>query len=398
MGVTEDDTIAETVLKTYHALPTKYKPVKATQNYFHWVPLSGIVAVRGKGMKCLPINQVTRANGSVLHDWHAEIVALRAFNHLLLHECLDLAASPTNLSHIVRRREPHEMSEAGGLQPFSIRDDLRLHMYSSEAPCGDASMELLMETQADPTPWPVAGLHHALGPVPGLLRGRESFAELGIVRRKPARADSPQTLSKSCSDKLALKQCTSILSSHTSLLVNPANAYLESLILPKSQYVAFACDRSFGPQGRMKHMAGQRWSGGYSFRPFKVKTTTHKFPYSRRSKPASSKELRSSNVAAVCNPRLRESLVLGRLQGRQKLDPRGASAICSKWMWMTVLQVLAALGTPNLLQEVSGSSHIQAWKQCVLLVDRQRVKADARAKALPGWIRNEGDNFEVNLK
>lgn len=77
------------------------------------------------------------------------------------------------------------MSEAGGLQPFSIRDDLRLHMYSSEAPCGDASMELLMETQADPTPWPVAGLHHALGPVPGLLRGRESFAELGIVRRKP---------------------------------------------------------------------------------------------------------------------------------------------------------------------------------------------------------------------
>lgn len=65
---------------------------------------------------------------------------------------------------------------------------------------------------------------------------------------------------------------------------------------------------------------------------------------------------------------------------------------------MTVLQVLAALGTPNLLQEVSGSSHIQAWKQCVLLVDRQRVKADARAKALPGWIRNEGDNFEVNLK
>lgn len=46
MGVT-DDAIAETVLKTYDALPTKYKPVKATEDFFPWVPLSGVVAVRG---------------------------------------------------------------------------------------------------------------------------------------------------------------------------------------------------------------------------------------------------------------------------------------------------------------------------------------------------------------
>ncbi|KAI4255503.1 MAG: hypothetical protein L6R42_006689 [Xanthoria sp. 1 TBL-2021] len=402
----EADCIATTVLDTYNSLPAKYKPVKATDDFFQWVPLSGIVAIRkndqkpkclslGTGMKCLPINQVAEANGSILHDWHAEIVAIRAFNHFLLHECLELAASPTTISHIVRRRAVHELSEAEGLQPFSIHDDIQLHMYSSEAPCGDASMELLMEAQVDATPWPINQLHPATKKSPGLLRGRESFSELGIVRRKPARADSPQTLSKSCSDKLALKQCTSLLSSRTSLLVNPANAYLETLILPRSQCVEHACERCFGSKGRMNPVANHQWYGGYAFRPFKIRATNHEFAFSRRSKPESSRELRTSNIAAVCNPQVQEALILGRLQGRQKFDPKGASAICSKRMWRMTLQVLATLGTPRLLQSISESSHVQEWKKSALFADRQWVKADVTAEALSGWIRNDGDDFEV---
>ncbi|KAL8815513.1 MAG: hypothetical protein Q9223_005357 [Gallowayella weberi] len=398
------DEIAEAVLETYDSLSAKYKPVKATEDFFQWVSLSGVVAVRedvhepkcvslGTGMKCLPINQVAEANGSILHDWHAEIVALRAFNHFLLRECLDLAHAPTKTSPIIRRRAVSEVSESNGLQPFSIHDDLQLHMYSSEAPCGDASMELLMEAQVDATPWPIDQLHPATKKLPGLLRGRESFAELGIVRRKPG-ADLA-TLSKSCSDKLALKQCTSVLSSCTSLLVNPANAYFESIILPKSQYVQDACERSFGPEGRLKPMARHRWTGGYAFRPFEVRSTNREFTYSRRSKPASSRELRTSNVAAVFNPYVQEALILGRLQGRQKLDPKGASAICSKRMWATTIQVLAALGTPQLLQQISGSPRVRDWKDSRLFADRRRVKADVTAEALSGWIRNEGDDFEI---
>ncbi|KAL9005265.1 MAG: hypothetical protein Q9188_001933 [Gyalolechia gomerana] len=364
-------------------------------------------------MKCLPVDQVAEAKGSVLHDWHAEVVALRAFNHLLLHECLELVTSPSKTSSVIREREPSEISEREGLQPFSIRHGLQLHMYTSEAPCGDASMELLMEAQADPTPWPVDLLHSATKKLPGLLRGRESFAELGIVRRKPgadlavyikgyleadvfiARADSPQTLSKSCSDKLALKQCTSLLSSCTSMLVQPANAYLTSLILPQSQHVEQACDRSFGPNGRMKPIVNQKWPGGYAFRPFNVRTTKHEFVYSRRSKPAASKELRTSNVAAVYNPRLQETLTVGRLQGWRKADPKAASAICSKRMWKTSLQVLAALGTPKLLQQMSGSSNIRRWKESAMFTDRQRVKSMVRSGALCNWIRNDGDDFEI---
>lgn len=366
------------------------------------------------GMKCLPTSQVALANGSVLHDWHAEIVALRAFNQLLLQECLELASSPSNPSSIIRRREAHEVSELDRPQPFTIRDDLQLHMYSSEAPCGDASMELLMEHKPIPPPGRLINfmrqqkIFQASSAVENPLQSLASYAE-SQVRILPyvlehsntktddtvARADSPQTLSKSCSDKLALRQCTSILSSCTSLLVNPANAYLQSLILPKSQYVEHACRRSFSPDGRMKPVANQQWSGGYTFRPFKVRTTDHEFACSRRSKPVSSKVLRTSNVAAVYNPRLQEALVVGRLQGRQKSDPRAASAICNKRMWKTALQVLAALGTPRLLQQMSESSHVRKWKESALFKDRQRVKADVRSKALHGWIRNEIDDFEV---
>lgn len=210
-----------------------------------------------------------------------------------------------------------------------------------------------------------------------------------------ARADSPQTLSKSCSDKLALKQCTSLLSSSTSLLVKPANAYLKSLILPKSQYVAHACDRSFGPSGRMKSIADRQWPGGYAFRPFNVRTTEHEFAYSRRSKPAASRELRTSNIAAAFNPHLQEALIVGRLQGRQKFDPKAASAICNKRMWKMTMQVLAALGTPRLLQTVSDSLNVQRWKDSTLFADRQKVKADVRTEALRGWVRNEGNDFVI---
>ncbi|KAL8762313.1 MAG: hypothetical protein Q9203_007628 [Teloschistes exilis] len=387
MGSSED-AIATAVLETFDSLPAKLKPVKPTAEIFQWTSLSGIVAV--KGIKCIPIDEIAQANGSVLHDWHAEIVALRTFNHFLLRECLNLATSPDKVSPIIRFRDPDELSEGRGLQPFSIHDDLELHMYSSEAPCGDASMELVIEAQVDPKPW---SMYDSIERTPQLLRGRGGFAELGIVRRKPGRDLS--TLSKSCSDKLALKQCTSLLSGCTSLFVNPKNAYLKSLVVPKAQYSAKGCDRSFGPSGRMKPVADRHWPAGYAFRPFDVRTTDLECAHSRRSKPTQSTELRTSNISAVFNPHIQEALILGRLQGRQKLDPKGASAICSKRMWKTVLQVFAAMGMPRLLQTVSEPMNVKKLKESVLFADRQRVKDEVRAEALKGWVRNDGDDFVI---
>lgn len=135
-------------------------------------------------MKCLPAAKVAQARGTVLHDWHAEILTIRTFNNFLLHECLHLAQSPENQSSFVRRREIAELSIADGPQPFTIRENVKIHMYCSEAPCGDASMELIMDAQSDPTPWSIP-LDMEPEIQPAALKGRAFFSELGIVRRKP---------------------------------------------------------------------------------------------------------------------------------------------------------------------------------------------------------------------
>lgn len=88
-------------------------------------------------MKCLPASKVPTAMGGVLHDWHAEILAIRAFNYFILEECRRIAASDEP-SEYLRRRTADEISaeaEAWCGQPFAWRDDVTVHMYCSEAPC-----------------------------------------------------------------------------------------------------------------------------------------------------------------------------------------------------------------------------------------------------------------------
>jgi tRNA-specific adenosine deaminase 1 len=85
-------------------------------------------------MKCLPANKIPEANGTVLHDWHAEVVALRSINRFLLEECRSLALSKDKPSKYVRRRRADEITP-NNFQPFTIKEDVKLHMYCSEAPC-----------------------------------------------------------------------------------------------------------------------------------------------------------------------------------------------------------------------------------------------------------------------
>ena len=137
-------------------------------------------------MKCLPANQKALLDsGTVLHDWHAEILAIRAFNHFLLQEAYSLASSPTHISCVLRRKNAEESDPPSSIsQPYTIHEDLKIMMYCSEAPCGDASMELVMEAQEDATPWPVNPPPEN-GAQP--LLGRGSFSQLGVVRRKPCK-------------------------------------------------------------------------------------------------------------------------------------------------------------------------------------------------------------------
>lgn len=161
-----------------------------------------------------------------------------------------------------------------------------------------------MAAQEDPTPWTVppkpdlkavtttstdiSPPPDTTAPSTDLLDGRAHFSLLGVVRRKPARADAESTRSKSCSDKLTLRQVTSLLSYPATLLIAPTkSAYLAGLVLPEEEISRVACERAFGDgeTGRMRTLRGSVWKTadsagagagsssygyGYMFLPFQV--------------------------------------------------------------------------------------------------------------------------------
>lgn len=282
-------------------------------------------------------------------------------------------------------------------------------------------MELIMAAQADASPWQLpapqplsssASTDAEQNPT-AQLPGRAYFSQLGIVRRKPARGDAPPTLSKSCSDKISLKQCTSLLSSLASLFVDPANAYIDTLVLPDSQYSAAACERAFSPAGRMKPVAGKQWPGGYAFRPFKVEATSVEFAFSKRAVQARSQAISASNLAATWSASgVEESILGGVLQGRKQFDVRGASKSSRRQMWNKAKQLSECLSTPSsvsgpdkdaenvpdddrhraLQEHLSSASSYQEVKDGPLLDERRHVKAQTRELALKGWVQTEGDS------
>ncbi len=103
------------------------------------------------------------------------------------------------------------------------------------------------------------------------LQGRGFFSDLGAVRRKPSRADAKPTLSKSCTDKLSVRQVTGLLSfpAHHFIAKTP-NAYLSSLILPAVKHSEGGFARAFSPKGRLSAIQDENLPDGYSLHPFKI--------------------------------------------------------------------------------------------------------------------------------
>ncbi|PQE24427.1 hypothetical protein CJF30_00009919 [Rutstroemia sp. NJR-2017a BBW] len=416
------DDIADVVLKQFDELPAKRKPRdRGVAGMREWVPLSGIVAYSRTGMKCLPQSKLPLANGIVLHDQHAEILCIRTLNHHLLQECLSLLNNPSLSSPILRfRPAPTDTPSTTSFQPFELLPDIKLFLYCSEAPCGDASMELTMAAQEDATPWalpspiPVPTTTSLSTPsLPPTLPGRANFQLLGHIRRKPSRADAPPSLSKSCSDKLSLMQSTSLLSSLTSLFISPSNAYLHRIILPSSQYSESGFRRCFDT--RLTGVKGRVWGHGYKFTQMGVGVTAREFKFSRRGGDGGKEvvgKFVSSNVAMSWmrgdGKAGGETLVNGCLQGRKLFDIRGASRICRKRIWGLGMQVMKALsgaavagGFENaglvdgmVIEKISKclmAGKYRDLKASEILEERRKVKEEVRG-CLGGWVRNEGDD------
>ncbi|RDA93840.1 hypothetical protein CP533_6396 [Ophiocordyceps camponoti-saundersi (nom. inval.)] len=407
------DEIAHAVISQFNRLSSKRKPSIRDNGACEWIPLAGIVAEQNEvftclslatGMKCLPAARLPSAAGNVLHDWHAEILAIRAFNRLVLDECRSLSQDQDLATDLL----VFTPSPRDDTPPFRIRPGVKLHMYCSEAPCGDASMELVMAAQPDASPWdepsPDSSSSSSASPLPG----RGHFSRLGIVRRKPSRADAPPSASKSCSDKLALKQCTSLLSSLTSLLVQPSNAYIHTLILPVSQHVPAACERAFASTGRMNPVAASAataaddgascWTDGYVFRSFVVETTSERFCFSREVRTAASPSIVPCNLAVAWSAgSVEEPIVNGILHGRKPLDPGSASRLSRRRMWEAAAAVADALRlrdaepAPQIYKHLNEPKYHHV-KNGSLLTARKAMKAEVRQKALAGWVANQADS------
>ncbi|CZR51652.1 related to tRNA-specific adenosine deaminase 1 [Phialocephala subalpina] len=401
------DVIAKAVLDNFNTWERKRKPLDRSaqkdgkshekERPREWVPLSGIVAQKNDkitciasatGMKCLSRDKVPKAQGIVVHDWHAEILAIRSLNRFLLEECLDLAMSRKAFSEYVRFRGPEERTKTH-FQPFALQDDISLHMYCSEAPCGDASMEITIAAQEDSTPWQEPSPLPKTNTDMPALHGRGYFSALGAVRRKPSRPDAPPTLSKSCSDKISAKQATSLLSSIASLLISPQNCYIQSLTLPEPQYSQVACTRAFSSSGRLAPLDGRNWGDGYSFKPFTIHTTSREFIHSRRQPLGPREVLVPSNIASLWTPRTSETIIGGTQQGRKQFSIKGASSVCKRRTWLLAVSIADALcsSSPAILRSLKVDRYAEV-KSGDLLRKRKEVKNNVR-DTLKGWQRND---------
>ncbi|SNX83657.1 related to tRNA-specific adenosine deaminase 1 [Melanopsichium pennsylvanicum] len=181
----------------------------------------------GTGLKCLSYTSLPQ-NGDVLYDQHAEVLARRGARQWLLKR-LEQEVIMADREGELRLFEQIESNE----KRWKLKDEVKVHLYVSTLPCGDASNKLLEFQRAAqdevaarldvPTPAELLRLHlqassgtalQALTkmgqPANGVVRGRasstnlESTSSAGSLRTKPGRPDAPPSISMSCSDKIAL--------------------------------------------------------------------------------------------------------------------------------------------------------------------------------------------------
>ncbi|KAI0771964.1 hypothetical protein BD413DRAFT_604099 [Trametes elegans] len=174
----------------------------------------------GTGSKCLPASRLPEA-GDALHDSHAEVLARRGAIRWVLEE----------VGRVCSDEPPYVSSwiHAGTDGRYALRGDVVLDMYISTVPCGDASTRYLASFQ-DPE---MAALKDSTkrSELSSSIasRGRENYSLYGVLRTKPGRADSPPTLSMSCSDKIAAWNVLGIQGALASRVVHPM--YINRVIL-----------------------------------------------------------------------------------------------------------------------------------------------------------------------
>ncbi|KIS66157.1 tRNA-specific adenosine deaminase [Mycosarcoma maydis] len=224
----DHELIAHLALSAYHQLPPRGgKPGIKSNNRIEWTVLAAFIlsypATESRqytlislatGLKCLPFTLLP-AHGDVLHDQHAEVLARRGARSWLLHR-LEQEVDSGELKLF-------QEAEAKAGKRWRLSQGVRLHLYVSTLPCGDASSKLLdfqraaqdvlAATPNAPTPTELLASDTQTSSSSSctsssIVRGRASSTHhllpAASLRTKPGRPDSPPSISMSCSDKIAL--------------------------------------------------------------------------------------------------------------------------------------------------------------------------------------------------
>ncbi|ANB15960.1 Tad1p [Sugiyamaella lignohabitans] len=393
------DAIAGLVIEKYHKLPLKGKPTVRSNGVREWTVLAGIVTETpalgprcvslATGVKAIPNASLPKCHGMVLHDMHAEILAIRGFNRFLLEECLKAVEQRSD--YILYDKQRH--SEDGSRYMFFAKSKLKIYLYVSEAPCGDASMSLISSGQQDAWADPVSRID---GVESGIVRGRDHCFQVGLTRTKPGRRDSPITYSKSCSDKLCLRQVSSLLSGLLSSILSPDSFYLSKLIVPREVYIeedfvrAFRSRLQTGTKRKFEQDASDNdfaLPSGYRTKFFEYCVTDSSWEFKKVNTEAVGGSKPSSTSILWISDLSNEAISNGVIMGAKPFVGKGQSSVSRKQMFQSFAKIYSKIGL-SLDDDIT----YLAFKKSN--VTRISVKERVYAK-LKGWVYTEKDDFRL---
>lgn len=409
--------VAQVALSQFDALPPRCKPRTLEDGRKEWTPMAAVVlatsdgtanltcASLATGTKCLAASALPKCQGLVLHDTHAEVLALRGFNYWLLRELQAGLVDPTYQSPFLEAaggtNSPHTHNHglSSPQPPFRLKSDVSIHFFTTTAPCGDASMEILMDSlpPGEAQPWPSDEATFTA------LQGRGHFSLLGYVRRKPARADAEPSLSKSCTDKLSVKQFTSILSFPTDLFVQRTiNAHIQTVVAYADQFNSVGYQRAFGPAGRLSKAA----SSGHFFQCQILPTAFPRFKFDRSSSNLDAKgqlKTKASNISTLWirntagSRDVLEVLTNGVKQGFKQWDPRvkKASVVSRHNLWLLAHAIISSMSNDGMANagDVKLRTHDQTW----MLAVRQSLSAPTYAEAKSIFLRQDREASKAHI-
>ncbi|KAI0824679.1 hypothetical protein BC628DRAFT_1410806 [Trametes gibbosa] len=330
----------------------------------------------GTGSKCLPATRLPR-EGDALHDSHAEVLARRGAIRWLLEEIGRACSSDESRfgSYWLTRHE-------NGI--FALREDARLDMYISTVPCGDASTRYLASFQeAEMAALKDSAERHDLPPN-ATSRGRDNYSLYGVMRTKPGRADSPPTMSMSCSDKIAAWNTLGIQGALASRMLRPI--YISRVIIgevPRGMRDIVTADCARALYVRLCHIDGL--VAPYKLHCPLIEFTSIPFVHSRY---ASGTPATSGCNDSLCwisgSPRESEALINGYRRGvspKHRQDPKFRPILSKLSLYGLYVTITKQIG-------MSHPPHRTYYRSKREALDYQSAKAALRGTGGPfeGWV------------